>query len=290
MITFPCGCTFKKNDKGRPIFNPDIKDLPLDCTRTWDMICEGNTKGVFQLESQLGQSKAKQVKPRSIQELSDLIAIIRPGTSDVIVDGKSLTQHYIDRKSGKDEVKIEYPELSPVLSKTYGILCYQEQAMRIAQIVAGFDLQQADTLRKAIGKKKVDLMAQVKKDFIDGSERLGKFGKKDAEKIFSWIEASQRYSFNKCLCPNSVVDTPNGEKLLSEVKIGDKVLAPKDNENNEFVEILDVIDSGEKEVYEIELDNGNTLRCTLEHKILCSDGMKHTLKEILEKDLSVMVY
>jgi DNA polymerase III alpha subunit len=194
FIEFPCGCKFKKNAKGLPVFNPNIEALPLDCEMTWDMICEGNTKGVFQLESQLGQSKAKEVKPRTVEELSDLIAIIRPGCGDAIVDGKSLTQHYIDRKAKRDEVKFFDPRLKPILESTYGILVYQEQAMQIAQLVAGFSLQQADNLRKAIGKKKVDLMAEVKKEFMEGAVD---FTEKDAEEIFSWIEKSQKYSFNK---------------------------------------------------------------------------------------------
>ena len=145
FIEFPCGCKFEKNSKGLPVFNPNIEALPLDCEMTWDMICEGNTKGVFQLESQLGQSKAKEVKPRTVEELSDLIAIIRPGCGDAIVAGKSLTQHYIDRKAKRDEVKFFDPRLKPILESTYGILVYQEQAMQIAQLVAGFSLQQADT-------------------------------------------------------------------------------------------------------------------------------------------------
>lgn len=197
MIEFPCGCKFETNEGGHPIFNPNIEALPLDCSMTWDMICEGNTKGVFQLESQLGQSKAKQVKPKSIQELSDLIAIIRPGCGDAIVKGKSLTQHYIDRKAGKDTVEYEDERLKPILKSTYGILVYQEQAMQIAQLVAGFSLQQADNLRKAIGKKKIDLMAKVKEDFLNGAKERGQFSEKDAVEIFSWIEKSQKYSFNK---------------------------------------------------------------------------------------------
>ena len=116
FIEFPCGCRFEKNSNGLPVFNPNIEALPLECYRTWDMICEGNTKGVFQLESQLGQSKAREVKPRSVEELSDLIAIIRPGCGDAIVDGKSLTQHYIDRKAGKDEVKYFDPRLKQIRS------------------------------------------------------------------------------------------------------------------------------------------------------------------------------
>ena len=196
-IEYPCGCKFKKNEQGLPIFNPNIEDMPLDCERTWDMICEGNTKGVFQLESQLGQSKAREVKPRSVEELSDLIAIIRPGCGDAIVKGKSLTMHYIDRKSKKDPVEYFHDDLEPVLKSTYGILVYQEQAMQIAQLVAGFSLQQADNLRKAIGKKKVDLMAQVKEEFFAGAKEVGKFTEEEAEEIFSWIEKSQKYSFNK---------------------------------------------------------------------------------------------
>jgi DNA polymerase III alpha subunit len=196
-IEYPCGCKFKKNEQGLPIFNPNIEDMPLDCERTWDMICEGNTKGVFQLESQLGQSKAREVNPRTVEELSDLIAIIRPGCGDAIVKGKSLTMHYIDRKSKKDPVEYFHDDLEPVLKSTYGILVYQEQAMQIAQLVAGFSLQQADNLRKAIGKKKVDLMAQVKEEFFTGAKEVGKFTEEEAEEIFSWIEKSQKYSFNK---------------------------------------------------------------------------------------------
>ena len=185
MIEFPCGCKFEENEKGFPIFDPNIEALPLDCTATWDMICEGNTKGVFQLESQLGQSKAREVKPRSIEELSDLIAIIRPGCGDAIVDGKSLTQHYIDRKAGRDEVVYFHPLLKEILKSTQGILVYQEQAMQIAQKVAGFTLQQADALRKAIGKKKVELMKQVKTEFLQGAEKVGEIINNDAEEIFS---------------------------------------------------------------------------------------------------------
>ena len=73
-----------------------------DCEKTWDLICEGRTKGVFQLESNLGKSWAKRVKPRNIEELAALISLIRPGCLKAITDGKSMTQHYVDRKSGKD--------------------------------------------------------------------------------------------------------------------------------------------------------------------------------------------
>ena len=194
---FRCGCSFDTTLDGHTIYNPDITQLPLDCNDTWDLICEGNTKGVFQLESQLGRSLASQAKPRNIEELSDLIAIMRPGCLEAMVKGKSLTQHYIDRKSGEESVEYFHDSLEPILKSTYGILVYQEQAILIATEIAGFDLQEADILRKAIGKKKAGVMAQVKKSFLEKSGNKGVVTREQAEEIFSWIEKSQRYSFNK---------------------------------------------------------------------------------------------
>ena len=143
---------------------------------------------------------ASQAKPRNIEELSDLIAIMRPGCLEAMVKGKSLTQHYIDRKSGEESVEYFHDSLEPILKSTYGILVYQEQAILIATEIAGFDLQEADILRKAIGKKKAGVMAQVKKSFLEKSGNKGVVTREQAEEIFSWIEKSQRYSFNKsCL-------------------------------------------------------------------------------------------
>jgi len=193
---FACGCSFDVVDN-HIIYNPDIEKLPLECSDTWNLICEGNTKGVFQLESQLGRSMAERVKPTNVEELSDLIAIIRPGCMEAIVDGKSLTQHYIDRKHNIDPVEYFHDALKPILSSTYGILVYQEQALLIARDIAGFDLQEADILRKAIGKKNVSLMTKLRKQFITKAEEKGTVTKTQAKEIFGWIEKSQRYSFNK---------------------------------------------------------------------------------------------
>ena len=195
MKTFPCGCTFETDNNGRIVFDPDVEKLPKDCSATWDLICNGNTKGVFQLEIQ--GSNAQKVQPRSIDELSDLIAIIRPGASQSFIGGKSLTNHYIDRKHGREEVTYLHPALEPILGSTQGILTYQEQAMAIAKELAGFSLQEADVLRKAIGKKNVQLMAKVKSEFITKAADHGVVNEEEASEIFSWIEASQRYSFNK---------------------------------------------------------------------------------------------
>lgn len=166
-------------------------------TKTWQLFAEGKTKGVFQLESNLGKSWSKKLAPNNIEELSALIAIIRPGCLKAYVDGKSMTQHFIDRKHGREEVTYLHESLEEILAPTYGVLVYQEQSMRIAQKIAGFDLQEADELRKAIGKKKADLMAKVKKKFIAGAKKVKIVSKEEAEEIFGWIQASSRYAFNK---------------------------------------------------------------------------------------------
>ena len=164
--------------------------------RTWDLICSGHTKGVFQLETHLGKHWCKEAKPRNIEELADVISIIRPGTLKAIEDGKSMTQRYVDRKHGTEETRSLYEPIDNVITKTYNIIIYQEQAMQIAQVMAGFTESQADTLRKAIGKKKADLMRQVKGEFIEGCLKEN-HTQEDADRIFDIIEKSNRYSFNK---------------------------------------------------------------------------------------------
>lgn len=171
--------------------------IDYKCEKTWELFHEGRTKGVFQLESNLGKSWSKKLKPSNMEELSALIALIRPGCLKAISDGKSMTQRYIDRKNGLEEVEYLDESLEEVLKPTYGVLVYQEQSMRIAQKLAGFNLREADVLRKAIGKKKADLMAEVKKDFIRGCKKIGLVSEEVAEEVFSWIEKSSRYSFNK---------------------------------------------------------------------------------------------
>ena len=173
----------------------DIKNF--DDEATWDLICSGRTKGVFQLESRLGSSWAKRAQPRSIDELADLVSIIRPGTLEAELDGKSMTKHYTDRKAKIDETKYLHPALETVLGKTYGIIVYQEQAMRIATEIAGFTPEEADSLRKAMGKKDAALMKEVEEKFINGAKAKGLVDDVSAAKIFEWIAASARYSFNK---------------------------------------------------------------------------------------------
>jgi len=260
----------------------DIINCDYNDPNVWDMIGEGRVKGCFQIESFLGKNWCKKIKPKSINELSDLISLIRPGCL-------SMAQIYLDRRDKKIEVTSLHPLIDDILKETFGVIVYQEQSMMIAQKLARFTLEQADDLRKAIGKKKADLMKKVRTQFIEGCV-ANNVPESKAIEIFDIIELSNRYSFNKCLDPTTIVETQDGYKMLSEVQIGDKVLAPKNMSEDHYVEVVNKYDNGEKEVYEIELENGASIRCTLDHEFLCEDGQKHKLSDIIENNLSIMVY
>ena len=195
-----CDCTFNliSEEPLKVDFKATIDNINMECPATWDLLSSGNTKGVFQLESQLGQSISKQVEPRDIEELAAVISIMRPGClQSSLDDGKSLTHHFIERKQGREQSVYLHTALKPILKNTYAILVYQEQAMKIATDIAGFNLMEADTLRKAIGKKKAKMMAEIKGQFLEGCAQVGIIDSSQAEELFGWIQASQRYSFNK---------------------------------------------------------------------------------------------
>lgn len=201
---FPCGCKFpildeniKGNGDGLPSIGIDFNNIPHDCSLTWDLFSSGRTKGVFQLENKLGQDWSAKIQPHNIDELAAVISVIRPGCLKSYLGERNLTQHFADRKVKGEEVTYIHPSLEPILKSTYGILVYQEQAMKIAVDLAGFNLQEADTLRKAIGKKLAELMSKVEKEFISKAKECKVVPDDIAETVFSWIRESQKYSFNK---------------------------------------------------------------------------------------------
>lgn len=200
---FPCGCRFKIDDNlpavnGHPAIIYDIENIPLDCPNTWNLISSGRTKGVFQLESGLGKQWSKRIQPRSIEELADLVAALRPGSLKAKSEeyGISMTELYCRRKHGELPVEYSIPALEPILKRTYGIIIYQEQAIAIASILAGFSLQEADILRKAIGKKDTEAMSKARKMFLDKAKEVGILNEEEAVIVFDNIQKSQRYSFN----------------------------------------------------------------------------------------------
>lgn len=167
----------------------NLNDLNYNDKKTFEMISNGDTLGVFQLESAGMKNLLRQMKPNCLDDIIDAIALYRPGPMSEI-------PHFIARRFKKEKVEYPLPELKNILKSTNGIFIYQEQIMQVAQIIAGFSLSKADILRKAMSKKTASLMSSMKNDFIEGAIKKG-YQKEDAQKIFDLIERFADYGFNK---------------------------------------------------------------------------------------------
>lgn len=168
-----------------------VEDVHLDDPSVYRMLARGGTSGVFQFESQLATEKLRAMKADRFDDLIATNALIRPGPLDMGMDAV-----YIRRKLGQEPVRYAHPSLSEVLEPTYGVIVYQEQVMRIAQILAGFTLAEADVLRKAVGKKDADLIAQELGKFVTKAVDLG-VDRQIVQDLADQIEAFGRYGFNK---------------------------------------------------------------------------------------------
>jgi DNA polymerase III subunit alpha len=170
---------------------PDINNLPLDDAKTYALLCSGETEGVFQLESSGMKELVTRIRPGSIEDLTALLALYRPGPL-----GSGMVDDFIKRKHGQIPVAYDLPQLEEILQETYGVILYQEQVMKIASTLAGFSLADADMLRRAMGKKKAAEMEKQKKKFIEGA-RANTINAQRAEKIFELMAKFAEYGFNK---------------------------------------------------------------------------------------------
>ena len=167
-----------------------IENLSLDNQKTYDLLNRAETLGVFQLESGGMRDLCRKFQISSIEHITALVALYRPGPMELIPD-------FIRRRHGEMEIKYEHPLLEPIARETYGILIYQEQVMQAAQILAGFTLGAADILRRAMGKKKVEEMQKQREKFVKGCAEKNKIPAAKANQIFDLLEKFAGYGFNK---------------------------------------------------------------------------------------------
>ncbi len=169
----------------------NIKELPLDDPETYQLLCSGNTMGIFQLESRGMRALVRDLKPTRFEEIMELLALYRPGPIE-----SGMVEDFVKRKNKQVEVKYELPELEPILRETHGVILYQEQVMEIASKIAGYTLGQADVLRAAMGKKKEKEMHAQRERFIEGAKARG-FSENKATHLFSLCSKFAGYGFNK---------------------------------------------------------------------------------------------
>jgi DNA polymerase III subunit alpha len=167
----------------------DADAFPLEDSKTYQLLSEARTFGVFQLESAGMRDALKRLKPQRIEDIIAMVALYRPGPMDLI-------EEFVNRKHGRAPIAYEHPLMERHLQETYGIMVYQEQVMRLAAELAGLSLGEADTLRKAMGKKDRELMAQQREKFVAGC-KANKIDPRKAERIWDLIEKFAGYGFNK---------------------------------------------------------------------------------------------
>lgn len=176
----------------KKVFKTDInlQEIPLDDAETFTLLQKGDTTGVFQLESAGMKRYLRELKPTVFDDIVAMVALYRPGPMQFIDD-------FIKRKHGEREITYAHAKMEDALRSTYGVLVYQEQVMQISKDLSGFTGGEADTLRKAIGKKNLEMMAKMKTRFIEGAAEQSGANKQDMEKFWKQLEDFAAYCFNK---------------------------------------------------------------------------------------------
>ncbi len=244
-------CEMVKQTRGLEV---PVDNLPLDDAKTYDLLNKANTLGVFQLESSGMRDLCRKFQISSVEHITALIALYRPGPMELIPE-------FIRRRHGEVKIEYEHPLLEPICRETYGIMVYQEQVMQAAQILAGYTLGSADLLRRAMGKKEPEKMAKQRDIFVKGCAKVNGIPAAQANQIFDLLEKFAGYGFNKShaaayaivayqtaylkanypvefLCAmmtNDMADTDKLSQYIAEARaMGVEVLPPDVNESQVF--------------------------------------------------------
>ncbi len=169
----------------------DINKIPIDDPKAFALICEGKTSGVFQLESEGLKDVLRKLQPEKFEDIIAVNALYRPGPL-----GSGMVNDFIERKHGRQKISYLFAELEPILQETYGVIVYQEQVMKIASAIGGYSLGEADILRRAMGKKKVEVMVEQRAIFLKRAQERNFDGKKAGE-LFDLMAYFAGYGFNK---------------------------------------------------------------------------------------------
>jgi DNA polymerase III subunit alpha len=241
-------CEMVKRTRGIAV---PIDNLPLDDPKTYDLLNKANTLGVFQLESGGMRDLCRKFQISSVEHITALIALYRPGPMDLIPE-------FISRRHGEVKIDYEHPLLEPICRETYGIMVYQEQVMQAAQALAGYTLGGADLLRRAMGKKKPEEMAKQRDIFVKGCAKVNQIPANKANQVFDLLEKFAGYGFNKshaaayaivsyqtaylkanypveffcAMMTNDMADTEKLSQYIAEARtMGIEVLAPDVNQS-----------------------------------------------------------
>ncbi|MBW4582456.1 MAG: DNA polymerase III subunit alpha [Tildeniella nuda ZEHNDER 1965/U140] len=259
----------------------DMDGLPLDNPEVYKLLARGELEGVFQLESSGMRQIVRDLKPDSLEDISSVLALYRPGPLDA-----GLIPKFINRKHGREAIDYPHEILTTILSETYGIMVYQEQIMKIAQDMGGYSLGQADLLRRAMGKKKKAEMEKHQEMFVAGAQKNG-VKAKVASDLFDQMVMFAEY----CLSYDTEILTIEYGAIAIGKLVANKLpctiysMTPAGYIYTQ--PIAQWHDRGNQPVYEYHLDDGSTIRATKDHKFMTMDGQMLAIDTIFEQGLDL---
>lgn len=270
------------------------EDIPYEDSAVFEILSSGETQGIFQVESHGLTRILKRLKPYKFEQIADVISLYRPGPLQYI-------DSYIDRSHGNEKVKYIDPLVENILEETQGIMIYQEQVMRVLQVLGGFTLGEADLIRKGMGKKKEEIVKKGRESFVGGAKRLHGIDESKANKIYNDIMHFAGYGFNHCVPYDTLIKKASSNQY-DPLSVGEMYYARNDSEwarnngksdigkkyrlngygyglsmfSDERVRpniIVDIRHAGYKECFEIETESGKTIQATANHKFPTPSGI-----------------
>ena len=243
--------------------------MPTDDAKTYALLAEGETTGVFQLESGAMRTYIKELKPTCIEDVTAMVALYRPGPMDSI-------PQFIKAKHGEVQIRYLHPMLEPLLRDSYGVIVYQDQVLLIAVQLAGFSWGEVDKFRKAMSKKNREQMLEYRGKFIKGCAKNG-IPEKTAEEIFSFIEPFAGYGFNKCAHGSTEIQLPDGSRMALSAAYRNppaEIMAMWPDGQIRPHKVARIVRSGRKALLQIRTASGKSIKVTPEHRLLTTDGYR----------------
>ncbi|ANV90410.1 trans-splicing intein-formed DNA polymerase III subunit alpha N-terminal partner DnaE-N [Picosynechococcus sp. PCC 8807] len=260
------------------------KKLPGDIDKTHDLFGRGDLEGIFQLESDGMKKIVQDLRPSGIEDISSVLALYRPGPLDA-----GLIPIFINRKHGVEKIEYQHELLQSILNETYGVLVYQEQIMKMAQDLAGYSLGEADLLRRAMGKKKIDEMKKHEAKFVEGAATNG-VSEAIARDLFDQMVKFAEY----CLAGGTPVVTVEYGVLPIQTIVEQELLCHVYSVDAQGLIYTQPIEQwhqrGDRLLYEYELENGQMIRATPDHKFLTTTGELLPIDEIFTQNLDLAAW